>query len=108
MLPRSCGENAYQSKYWPCLNGVLDDAAVLAAPWGQTGQPQTERESVLLDVIGAYDLLLLQGLTDKGALKRLGLSKSRDELVRELDAETGRRLSIQISAATEPMRKESR
>ena len=98
VIPRSCGENAYRSKYWPNLNGVMEESAVLSAPWGTHAQPQSERENALLDVIGAYDLLLLQGLTDMGALKRLGLSKSRDELVQELDVETARRLSIQLPA----------
>jgi len=52
---------------------------------------QSERENILLDVIGAYDLLRWQGLTAERAAHRLGLSKSRDELVQELDAETARR-----------------
>lgn len=96
VIPRSSGEDAYKSKYWPNLNGVMDESAVLAAPWGSSAVPQSERETELLDIIGAYDLLLLQGLTDNGALKRLGLNRSRDELVQELDSETARRLSLQL------------
>jgi hypothetical protein len=98
MTPRSSGETGYKSKYWPSLNGLADEAAFLSAPWGQKPEPQSDRENILLDVIGAFDLLLLQGLTAKGASTRLGLSKSRDELVRELDAETARRLSLQLPA----------
>lgn len=101
MTPRSSGENGYQSKYWPGLNGLTDESAFVSAPWGQKPEPQSDRENILLDVIGAYDLLLLQGLTAEGASTRLGLSKSRDELVRELDAETARRLSIQLPAPPE-------
>lgn len=87
------GGNAYQSKFWPMLNGIADEDAVLSAPWGETQHPQSERETILLDVIGAYDLLLLHGLTAEKAAKRLDLQKSRDELVEELDVETARRLS---------------
>jgi len=94
MTPRPSGENCYKSKYWPSLNGMVDETVFFSAP-------QSDREYILLDVIGAYDLLLLQGLTDAGALTRLGLRKSRDELVRELDAETARRLSIQLPSPTE-------
>jgi hypothetical protein len=102
MTPRSSGENGYQSKYWPGLNGLADETTTfLSAPWGREPEPQSDRENILLDVIGAYDLLLLQGLTAEGASTRLGLRKSRDELVRELDAETTRRLSIQLPAPTE-------
>jgi hypothetical protein len=103
MTPHSGAENCYKSKYWPGLNGLADETTTFrSAPWGQKPQPQSDRENILLDVIGAYDLLLLQGLTAEGASIRLGLSKSRDELVRELDAETARRLSIQL---TFPMEK---
>ena len=102
MTPRSSGENCYKSKYWPGLNGLVDETTTFrATPWGQKPQPQSERENILLDVIGAYDLLLLQGLTAEGASTRLGLRKSRDEMVRELDAETARRLSIQLPAPPE-------
>lgn len=104
MTPRSSGENCYKSKYWPGLNGLADESAFLSTSWGQKPEPQSERENILLDVIGAYDLLLLQGLTAEGALTRLGLRKSRDELVRELDAETARRLSIRLPAPTEQPR----
>jgi hypothetical protein len=104
MTPRPGGEPAYKSKYWPSLNGLADDAAFFAAPWGQKSEPQSDRENILLDVIGAYDLLLLQGLTATGALTRLGLHKSRDELVQELDLETGRRLSMRFPAPMEPPR----
>lgn len=101
MTPRSSGENGYKSKYWPGLNGLADETTSFYARWGQKSEPQSDRENILLDVIGAYDLLLLQGLTAEGASTRLGLRKSRDELVRELDAETARRLSIQLPAPTE-------
>jgi hypothetical protein len=101
MTPRSSGENGYQSKYWPGLNGLADESAFPSAPWSQKSEPQSDRENILLDVIGAYDLLLLQGLTAEGASTRLGLRRSRDELVRELDAETARRLSIQLPVPTE-------
>ena len=104
MTPRSGGENCYISKYWPSLNGTVDESAFLSAPWGQNTEPQSDRENILLDVIGAYDLLLLQGLTAEGALTRLGLRKSRDELVQELDLETGRRLSMRFPAPMEPPR----
>jgi len=105
MTPRSGGENCYISKYWPSLNGTVDESAFLSAPWGQNTEPQSDRENILLDVIGAYDLLLLQGLTAEGALTRLGLRKSRDELVQELDSETARRLAIPLPPQTEQPRK---
>jgi hypothetical protein len=105
MTPCPSGENCYKSKYWPSLNGMADEAAFFSAPWGQKSAPQSDRENILLDVIGAYDLLLQQGLTAAGALTRLGLRKSRDELVRELDAETASRLSIQLPTPKEPPRK---
>jgi hypothetical protein len=108
MTPRSSGENCYKSKYWPSLNGLADESALLSAPWGQKPEPQSDRENILMDVIGAYDLLLLQGLTAEGASTRLGLRKSRDELVRELDAETARRLSIGLPAPTEQPRNRAR
>jgi len=93
MTPRPYGENSYKSKYWPSLNGMADEAAFFSVTWGQKSEPQSERENILLDVIGAYDLLLMQGLTAERALTRLGLHKSRDELVQELDSETARRLT---------------
>ncbi len=108
MTPCSGGEPGYKSRYWPCLNGVADETASASGLWGQTPGLQSEREYILLDVIGAYDLLLLQGLTAEGAATRLGLRKSRDELVQELDAETARRLSIQLPAPKEPPRKDTR
>ena len=101
MTPRSSGENGYQSKYWPSLNGLADESSFPSAPWSRKYEPQSDRENILLDVIGAYDLLLLQGLTAERASTRLGLRKSRDELVRELDAETARRLSLQLPVPTE-------
>jgi hypothetical protein len=104
MTPGSGGENCYKSKFWPSLNGMVDESAFLSASWGQKSEPQSDRENNLLDVIGAYDLLLLQGLTADGALTRLGLHKSRDELVQELDLETARRLSILPPPPTEPPR----
>ena len=93
MTPRG-GRKAYQSKYWPVLNDLADEASILSMPWGQQSPPRTERENILLDIIGAYDLLLLQGLTDEKVLARLGLRKSRDQLVQELDGETARRLTL--------------
>lgn len=93
MTPRPTGENAYKSKYWPSLNGIADDSVFPPNFWERKHEPQSEREIILLDVIGAYDLLLLQGLTAERASRRLGLRKSRDELVRELDFETARRLA---------------
>ncbi len=108
MTPRCSGENGYQSKYWPSLNGLADESAFLSAPWGRKSEPQSDRENILLDVIGAYDLLLLQGLTAAGALTRLGLRKSRDDLVQELDSETARRLSIPLPAPTEQPRNSAR
>ena len=105
MKPRSQGENAYRSKYWPSLNGMADEAAFFSAPWGQKSEPQSERENALLDIIGAYDLLLLHGLTAEGAATRLGLRKSRNDLVKELDQETARRLSLRIPPPTkEPIK----
>jgi hypothetical protein len=104
MTPRPSGENCYKSTYWPCLNGIADEAAFFSAPWGLMSEPQSDRENILLDVIGAYDLLLQQGLSAAGALTRLGLRKSRDELVQELDSETAHRLSLQIPAPKEPPR----
>ncbi len=101
MTPHCSGEAGYKSKYWPNLNGLVDEYAYLSAPWGQKPEPQSERENILLDVIGAFDLLLLQGLTPERASTRLGLRKSRDDLVQELDSETARRLSIQLPAPTE-------
>jgi hypothetical protein len=98
MTPRLSGENAYKSKFWPSLNGLPDEAAFFSVPWGQKSEPQSDRENILLDVIGAYDLLLMQGLSAAGAVTRLGLRKSRDELVQELDSETARRLQPRESA----------
>jgi hypothetical protein len=108
MIPRSSGETGYKSKYWPSLNGLADESAFPAIPSGQKSELQSERENILLDVIGAFDHLLLQGLTAGGASTRLGLRKSRDELVQELDAETARRLSIQLPAPKEPPRNSAR
>jgi hypothetical protein len=105
MTPRPGGENCYKSMYWPSLNGVTDDTTAFFTSWGKKTESPSERENILLDVIGAYDLLLMQGLTSEGALTRLGLRKSRDELVRELDAETARRLSIPLPPPTNPSRK---
>jgi hypothetical protein len=102
MTPRSSeGENAYKSKYWPSLNGMEDESA----PWAQKSEPQSDRENILLDVIGAYDLLLQQGLSAAGALTRLGLGKSRDQLVEELDSETARRLSFHPPAPMEQLQR---
>jgi hypothetical protein len=84
---------------------MADESASLSAPWVQKAEPQSDRENILLDVIGAYDLLLMQGLTSEGALTRLGLHKSRDELVQELDSETARRLAIPIPPPKEQPRK---
>jgi len=95
MSPHGGRDNAYQSKYWPALNGLANNDTVFLATWVQKSLPQSERESALLDVIGAFDLLLLQGLTAERAMARLGLRKTRDELVQELDSETARRLSTQ-------------
>jgi hypothetical protein len=97
MTPDSSRENCYKSKYWPSLNGLTDELTFLSAAWGQKSELQSERENILLDIIGAYDLLLLQGLTAEGASTRLGLRKSRDELVQELDTETARRLATQLA-----------
>ena len=108
MTPHADGAKAYQSKYWPNLNGMTDDSAIVYSPWGQKSELQSERENILLDVIGAYDLLLLQGLTAQGAATRLGLIKNRDDLVQELDGETARRLAIQLPATTEQPRKGAR
>ncbi len=108
MTPHFSGENGYKSKYWPGLNGLADDTTSFYARWGHKPEPQSERENILLDVIGAYDLLLLQGLTADGASTRLGLRKSRDELVRELDSETARRLSIELPTPTEQPRNRAR
>jgi hypothetical protein len=105
MTPCPGGENCYKSKYWPSLNGVADDTTAFFTSWGKKTESPSERENILLDVIGAYDLLLMQGLTAQGALTRLGLRKSRDELVRELDAETARRLSIPLLPPVNPPRK---
>jgi hypothetical protein len=87
------------------LNGLVEDNVFTSTPWAQKPELQTERETILLDVIGAYDLLLMQGLTAEGAATRLGLSKSRDELVRELDSETSRRLSVQLPPTSRPAQK---
>jgi len=108
VTPRSGEEPGYKSRYWPYLNGLADDTASASALWAQTPGLQSERENILLDVIGAYDLLLLQGLTAEGAATRLGLRKSRDELVQELDAATAHRLSIQVPAPKKPLRKDIR
>jgi hypothetical protein len=105
VTPSPSGENCYKSKYWPSLNGLSADTTSFSTRWGQKSELQSERENTLLDVIGAYDLLLLQGLTAEGASTRLGLRKSRDELVQELDAETARRLSIQLPPPKELPRK---
>jgi hypothetical protein len=83
---------------------LADESALLSAPWGRKPEPQSDREHILLDVIGAYDFLRLQGLTAEAAMTRLGLRKSRDQLVQELDAETARRLSIRLPAPTEQAR----
>ena len=96
VTPRSGEEPGYKSRYWPYLNGLADDTASASALWAQTPGLQSERENILLDVIGAYDLLLLQGLTSERAARRLDLHKSRDELVQELDSETARRLAIAL------------
>ena len=106
MTPDLDGKNCYQSKYWPNLNGLAEETAFPS--WGHKSELQSDRENILLDVIGAFDLLLLQGLTAEGAMIRLGLRKSRDELVQELDAETARRLSLQLSLPLEPPRKRAR
>jgi len=105
MTPDFSGESGYKSKYWPRLNGLEEESSsCLSVSWGDQAEPQSDREYILLDVIGAYDLLLLQGLTPEGASLRLGLSKSRDELVQELDSETGRRLSVALSPPAEQPR----
>lgn len=104
MTPRPSGHNAYQSKYWPVLNGVAEESTIFSAFWGQNAPTRSDRENILLDIIGAYDLLLLQGLTDERALTRLGLHKTRDELVQELDSETARRLSTPSAPAKESPR----
>jgi hypothetical protein len=101
ITPCPDGEISYKSKYWPGLNGMADEAALPPVTWGPTPESQNERENTLLDVIGAYDLLLMQGLTPIGALTRLGLHKSRDELVWELDCETAHRLAIPFATPTE-------
>lgn len=72
--------------------------------WGQGAVVRTDRENALLDVIGAYDLLLQQGLTDEKAISRLGLRKNRDQLVQELDFETARRLRVQSGAPADSAR----
>lgn len=100
VTPHTSGESGYKSRYWPGLNGLEDDSALLSCPWGQKSEPQSDRENILLDVIGAYDLLRLQGLTPEGASIRLGLRKSRDELVQELDGETARRRSVPLLATS--------
>lgn len=101
VTPYSGAKIGYKSKYWPSLNGLEEEPAYSWAAWSQPPEMQSERENILLDVIGAYDLLVLQGLSAQGATTRLGLSKSRDELVQELDAETALRLSIQLAQPTE-------
>ena len=104
-----CGEKiVYKSKYWPRLNGLEEENPLAWANWPQSPEMQNERENILLDVIGAYDLLLLQGLTAERAAMRLGLSKSRDELVQELDAETALRLSTQLGQSKETGQEGSR
>jgi hypothetical protein len=90
--PSANMENSYKSRFWPDLNGVIEDSFVPAHHQTRVDD-QSDREIILLDVIGAYDLLLLQGLTPEKAVQRLGLSRSRDDLVQELDKETERRLS---------------
>lgn len=104
MTPRFSGENCYKSKYWPSLNGLADEFVFSSHAGSQKSEPQSDRENILLDVIGAYDLLLMQGLTAERASTRLGLRKSRDELVQELDFETARRLAFRLSPPTEPPR----
>jgi hypothetical protein len=94
MTPRPRAESTYQSKYWARLNGMVEDSAFLAAEQELMAEFHSERENILLDVIGAYDLLRWQGLTAERAAQRLGLSKSRDALLEELDAETARRLAV--------------
>jgi hypothetical protein len=84
---------------------MADESAFLSGSPTQKVESPGERENILLDVIGAYDLLLMQGLTAEGALHRLGLHKNRDELVRELDSETARRLSIPLPPPTDQPRK---
>jgi hypothetical protein len=108
MTPDFGAENCYKSKYWPSLNGLADESSFSSGAWTHNSELQTERESILLDVIGAYDLLLLQGLTAEGASIRLGLLKSRDELVQELDVETARRLAIQLPPPSESRGKDQR
>ena len=104
MTPHSSGENCYKSKYWPGLNGLEEDSTCLSTLSREKSESQSDREQILLDVIGAYDLLLLHGLTPEGACIRLGLSKSRDDLVQELDSETARRLAVALSPPTERLR----
>jgi hypothetical protein len=108
MTPRSGGENCYKSKHWPNLNGLAEETVFLSPSWRRRAELRSERENILLDVIGAYDLLLLQGLTSEGALKRLGLNKSRDDLVQELDIETARRLAIPVPPPANPSRNNPR
>ncbi len=83
---------------------MADESAIFSAFWGPSSDTHSDRENTLLDVIGAYDLLRMQGLTAEKALARLGLHKSRDALVEELDAETARRLSVQPHLPTDPPR----
>jgi hypothetical protein len=94
MTPRLRAESAYQSKYWARLNGTVEDSVFLEAERELLAEFQSERENTLLDVIGAFDLLRWQGLTAERAAQRLGLSKTRDDLVQELDTETARRLAL--------------
>lgn len=108
MTHRPGTENCYKSKYWPSLNGLTDESAFAGIVWEGQPEPRTERENTLLDVIGAYDLLVLQGLSAQGALTRLGLHKSRDQLVQELDSETARRLSLRLMPPPEQQPKSAR
>ena len=96
MTPLAKNEGAYQSRFWPSLNGLMDEGLAWMI-WDEQSEQKTERETILLDVIGAYDLLIMQGLPPEKAHNRLGLTRNRDELVWELDLETARR--IESSAA---------
>ena len=87
---------------------MAEESASLSAAWAQKTDSKSERENILLDVIGAYDLLVQQGLTAEGASTRLGLLKSRNELVQELDAETALLLSIPVPQPPGPPRKFAR
>jgi hypothetical protein len=57
------------------LNGLVEDNVFTSTPWAQKPELQTERETILLDVIGAYDLSVQLPPTSRPAQKGANFSE---------------------------------